>query len=99
MTPSRVVRGPAYCKVPRGSRGQRAGYLTGDPSNWAVTDRARDEWELFVAELKRWLLGRLQPDRKPTPADAALLDTALQRLTEELLDEESAAAAGPSARL
>jgi EmrB/QacA subfamily drug resistance transporter len=85
---------PASVLLPAFAQTQRSGYLTGDPSGWAVTDRARAEWELFVAELKRWLLERLQAGGKPSASDTALLDAALQRLTEELLDEESVAAVG-----
>ena len=54
-----VGRVPASVLLPAFDQTARAGYLTGDPSGWRTTELAREQWELFAAELKRWLLDQL----------------------------------------
>ena len=48
------------------------------------------EWEVFAAELKRWLLEQLGA-QGGTSEDAALLDGALNHLTSQVLGEEATA--------
>jgi len=85
-----VGRVPASVLLPAFDQTARSGYLTGDPSGWRTTELAREQWELFAAELKRWLLTQLSA-AGATLEDSELLDAALKRLTSQVLGEEATA--------
>ncbi len=81
---------PASVLLPAFELTQRAGYLTGDPAGWHATEEAHRQWEVFVSELKSWLLERLRTTPDSEAEDARLLDQALRRLVSQLLSEETA---------
>ena len=83
------TRVPASVLLPAFQQTQAAGYLTGDPRAWSVTDSARVEWAVFTAELRRWLLVKLAT-RDDAP-DREQLDAALRGLVSELLGEVTTA--------
>jgi hypothetical protein len=83
------TRVPASVLLPAFQQTMDAGYLGGDPSGWTPTPAAFVEWDVFTAELKRWLLGQLQAV-EASAAVTAELDAALQRLTSAVLHEEVA---------
>ena len=85
-----VGRVPASVLLPAFDQTARSGYLTGDPSGWHTTEVAREQWDVFAAELKRWLLEQLSADGG-SAEDAELLDVALKRLTSQVLGEEETA--------
>jgi hypothetical protein len=85
-----VGRVPASVLLPAFDQTKGAGYLTGDPSAWHTTEVAREQWDVFATELKRWLLEELSASGG-TAEDAVLLDEALQRLTSQVLGEEETA--------
>ncbi|WP_238164173.1 MDR family MFS transporter [Kribbella pittospori] len=90
------TRVPASVLLPAFQQTKDAGYLTGDASGWDVTEPAVVQWELFVVELKGWLLDQLQdPDVRPSPGPHEL-EVALRRMTGQLLGEETTA--GPTGR-
>ncbi|MET0929569.1 MAG: MDR family MFS transporter, partial [Aeromicrobium sp.] len=80
---------PASVLLPAFDLTERAGYLSGDASGWHATEVARLEWDVFVTELKAWLLERLHTTPDTKSEDARLLDEALGRLVSRLLSEES----------
>jgi hypothetical protein len=81
---------PASVLLPAFELTQRAGHLTGDPTGWHATEEAHRQWEVFVSELKSWLLERLRTTPDSEAEDARLLDQALRRLVSQLLSEETA---------
>ena len=85
-----VARVPASVLLPAFDQTARAGYLTGDPRGWRTTELAREQWELFATELKRWLLEQLSA-AGGTQEDSELLDAALKRLIGQVLGEEATA--------
>ncbi len=85
---------PASVLVPAMLQTQEAGYLTGDASGWHTTQAARDEWEVFSAELKSWLLVRLGASSDDTEEKMEILSDVLRRMVGRLLDEEASAARG-----
>ena len=86
-----VGRVPASVLLPAFDQTARSGYLTGDPAGWHTTEAAREQWDVFAAELKRWLLEQLGA-AGGSSEDAALLDAALNQLTSQVLGEEATAA-------
>ena len=80
---------PASVLLPAFELTQQAGYLTGDPTGWHATESARLEWDVFVTELKSWLLERLRTTPDTEADDARLLDEALGRMVSRILSEES----------
>ncbi|MGO4257079.1 MDR family MFS transporter [Marmoricola sp. RAF53] len=89
---------PASVLVPAFRQTVEAGYLTGGPDGWRTTASAREQWALFSAELKSWLLVRLGtsgPETEETGPDLAALEEALHRMVGRLLDEEAGATRGP----
>jgi EmrB/QacA subfamily drug resistance transporter len=86
---------PASVLVPALRQTQEGGYLTGDASGWHTTQAARDEWEVFAAELKSWLLVRLEVTGEDTSEQLTVLEEALHRIAGRLLDEEAGAVRGP----
>ena len=85
-----VGRVPASVLLPAFDDTARSGYLTGDPAGWHTTQVAREQWDVFATELKRWLLEQLSADGG-SAEDAERLDAALQRLTSQVLGEEETA--------
>jgi hypothetical protein len=86
-----VGRVPAGVLLPAFDQTARSGYLTGDPAGWHTTEVARQQWDVFATELKRWLLEQLGA-AGASSEDAALLDVALSQLTSQFLGEETMAA-------
>jgi hypothetical protein len=86
---------PASVLVPALRQTQEGGYLTGDEHGWHTTEAAREQWEVFSAELKAWLLARLGVTGADTSEQLAVLEEALHRIVSRLLDEEAGAARGP----
>ena len=68
---------PASVLLPAFELTRSAGYLTGDPAGWHATEEAHRQWEVFVSELKSWLLERLRTTPDSEAEDARLLDQAL----------------------
>ncbi len=87
---------PASVLVPALERTQEAGYLTSDAAGWHTTREGRVQWSLFSAELKSWLLVRLNVTGTDTNEDLATLEEALHRMVDRLLDDEAAAARNPA---
>jgi hypothetical protein len=93
-----IARGtsvPASVLLPAFRQTEEAGYLTGDAHGWRVTDIAREEWAVFSAALKSWLLERLRTTPDNVQADNAMLEDALRRMTDQVLGEEASSALGP----
>jgi len=85
---------PASVLLPALRQTQEGGFLTGDERGWHTTQAARDEWEVFSAELKSWLLLRLGVTGADTSEQLAVLEETLHRIVGRLLDEEAGAARG-----
>ena len=58
-----VGRVPASVLLPAFDQTARSGYLTGDPAGWNTTTIAREQWDVFATELKRWLVEQLARSR------------------------------------
>src|SRR4051794_14800151 len=86
---------PASVLVPALERTREAGYLTGDTEGWHTTRDARDQWSLFSAALKSWLLVRLDVTGDHTSDGLSALEEALHRMVGRLLDDEAGAARNP----
>lgn len=86
-----VDRVPASVLLPAFDQTARSGYLTGDPAGWSTTKVAREQWDVFATELRRWLVEQLA-EAGGSSEDAELLDGALNQLTSKVLGEEATAA-------
>jgi len=86
---------PASVLLPAFRQTEDAGYLTGDEDGWHATDTAREEWEVFSAAFKAWLLERLGTTPGAVPADISMLENALHRMTDQVLSEEAGSALNP----
>jgi EmrB/QacA subfamily drug resistance transporter len=85
---ARQVLVPAEVLLPAFQNAVSAGFLSGGPGAWSLTDTGQREWDRFSLALKDWLSERLDV---PLADDRAQVDAALGRLTGRFLDEETTA--------
>jgi EmrB/QacA subfamily drug resistance transporter len=85
---ARQVLVPAEVLLPAFRNAVSAGFLSGGPGAWSLTDVGQREWDRFSLALKDWLSGRLD---MPLADDRAEVDAALGRLTSRFLDEDTTA--------
>ena len=86
-----VGRVPASVLLPAFDQTARSGYLTGDPSGWQTTELAREQWDVFATELKRWLLAQLSAERRHGARTPSCWTRRSSRLTSQVLGEEATA--------